>query len=177
MQGAQIRRDVAGAHSRVCTGHIRPPVNTPKHEQGGHPRGSRPQDVCVETTTDPPCAVDAGAEGDDPPVGHRRVRRTPAARAHGHPGGQGAMPAVGGAMDLAVGAQKTWVMMDLLTKQGQSKVVTACTYPLTAPACVKRIYSDLATLECTPHGLQLIDKVDGLTHAELEKLVVLPIRG
>ena len=97
--------------------------------------------------------------------------------ANWHTGEQDAIPAVGGAMDLAVGAQQTWVMMDLLTKQGQSKVVTACTYPLTAPACVKRIYSDLATLECTPHGLQLIDKVDGLTHAELEKLVGLPIRG
>jgi 3-oxoadipate CoA-transferase beta subunit len=96
--------------------------------------------------------------------------------ANWHTGEKDAIPAVGGAMDLAVGAKQTWVMMDLLTKQGESKIVKTCTYPLTAPACVKRIYSDLATLECTPQGLQLIDKVDGLDHAELEKLVGLPIR-
>ncbi len=86
-----------------------------------------------------------------------------------------AIPAVGGAMDLAVGAIQTWVMMDLLTKQGQSKVVPQCTYPLTGIACVKRIYSELATLDCTPNGLVLIDKVEGLEHAELERLVGLPI--
>ena len=95
--------------------------------------------------------------------------------ANWHTGEKEAIPAVGGAMDLAVGAKQTWVMMDLLTKQGQSKIVQACTYPLTGIACVKRIYSDLATLECTPRGLKLIDKVDGLDHAELEKLVGLPI--
>ena len=87
-----------------------------------------------------------------------------------------AIPAVGGAMDLAVGAKQTWVMMDLLTKQGQSKVVPQCTYPLTGLACVKRIYTDLATLECTPQGLQLIDLVEGLSHAELEQLIGLPIQ-
>lgn len=88
----------------------------------------------------------------------------------------GAIPAVGGAMDLAVGAKQTWVMMDLVTKEGTSKVVSACTYPLTAIGCVKRIYTDLATLECTPHGLKLIDKVDALTYAELERLIGLPVR-
>ena len=90
-------------------------------------------------------------------------------------GEPGAIPAVGGAMDLAIGAKQTWVMMDLLTKKGESKVVAQCSYPLTGIACVKRIYTDLATLECTPQGLKLIDKVDGLEHAELEKLVGLPI--
>ena len=79
-------------------------------------------------------------------------------------------------MDLAVGAKQTWVMMDLLTKQGQSKVVPQCTYPLTGLACVKRIYTDLATLACTPQGLQLIDLVEGLSHAELEQLIGLPIQ-
>ncbi len=64
-------------------------------------------------------------------------------------GEAGDIPAVGGAMDLALGARQTWVMMDLLTRQGQSKVVARCSYPLTAIACVKRIYTDLATLECT----------------------------
>jgi 3-oxoadipate CoA-transferase beta subunit len=86
-------------------------------------------------------------------------------------GESGAIPAVGGAMDLAIGAKQTWVMMDLLTKQGASKVVPQCTYPLTGIACVKRIYTDMATLECTPDGLVLIDLVDGLTKRELEGLV------
>lgn len=90
-------------------------------------------------------------------------------------GEPGAIPAVGGAMDLAIGAKQTWVMMDLLTKSGQSKVVQQCSYPLTGIGCVKRIYSDLATLACTPQGLRLIDAVDGLSHAELEQLVGLPI--
>jgi len=82
-----------------------------------------------------------------------------------------AIPAVGGAMDLALGAKQTWVMMDLLTKQGVSKVVQACTYPLTGIACVKRIYTDLASFECTADGLVLIDMVDGLTRGELESLL------
>jgi len=97
--------------------------------------------------------------------------------ANWHTGEKDAIPAVGGAMDLAVGAKQTWVMMDLLTKQGESKLVQACTYPLTGIRCVKRIYSDLATLACTAQGLKLIDKVEGLAHAELEKLVGLPIRN
>ena len=92
-------------------------------------------------------------------------------------GAPGAIPAVGGAMDLAIGAKQTWVMMDLLTKQGASKIVERCTYPLTGVACVKRIYTDLCTLACTPTGLQLIDVVPGLAHAELEQLVGLPIRA
>ena len=96
--------------------------------------------------------------------------------ANWHTGEKDAIPAVGGAMDLAVGAKQTWVMMDLLTKQGQSKLVQACGYPLTAIGCVKRVYTDLATLACTPQGLRLIDTVPGLAHAELEKLVGLPIR-
>ena len=95
--------------------------------------------------------------------------------ANWHTGEADAIPAVGGAMDLAIGAKQTWVMMDLLTKKGESKVVAACTYPLTGIACVKRIYSELATLECTPQGLRLIDKVEGLAHAELERLPGLPI--
>src|SRR5512133_2592473 len=90
-------------------------------------------------------------------------------------GEPGDIPAVGGAMDLAIGARQTWVMMDLLTRQGQSKVVARCTYPLTAIACVKRIYTDLATLECTPHGLKLVDTVEGLSLAQLQELVGLPI--
>ena len=90
-------------------------------------------------------------------------------------GEKDAIPAVGGAMDLAIGAKQTWVMMDLLTKKGESKVVNQCSYPITGIGCVKRIYSELATLECTPKGLLLVDMVDGLTHAELEKMLGLPI--
>lgn len=90
-------------------------------------------------------------------------------------GEMGAIPAVGGAMDLAVGARQTWVMMDLLSKSGESKVVASCTYPLTGVACVSRIYSDLATLSCGPNGLELIDIVDGLDAAELSKLIGLPV--
>ena len=89
-------------------------------------------------------------------------------------GEPGAIPAVGGAMDLAVGAKQTWVMMDLLTKQGASKIVAQCTYPLTAIGCVKRIYTELATFECTPHGLRLVDAVDGLGLDELQTLVGQP---
>ena len=95
--------------------------------------------------------------------------------ANWHTGEADAIPAVGGAMDLAIGAKQTWVMMDLLTKKGESKVVAQCSYPITGIACVKRIYSELATLECTPNGLKLIDMVEGLTHAELEKMLGFPI--
>jgi 3-oxoadipate CoA-transferase beta subunit len=95
--------------------------------------------------------------------------------ANWHTGEKDAIPAVGGAMDLAIGAKQTWVMMDLLTKKGESKVVAQCSYPITGIACVKRIYSELATLECTPQGLKLIDMVEGLTNAELEKMLGLPI--
>ncbi|MEY3763046.1 MAG: 3-oxoadipate CoA-transferase subunit [Pseudomonadota bacterium] len=83
--------------------------------------------------------------------------------ANWHTGEPGAIPAVGGAMDLAIGAKQTWVMMDLLTKQGQSKLVSACSYPLTGIGCVKRVYTDLATLACTANGLLVIDMVPGLT--------------
>ena len=90
-------------------------------------------------------------------------------------GEEGAIPAVGGAMDLATGAKQTWVMMDLLTKQGSSKLVDRCTYPLTGLACVKRIYTDLATFECSPQGLVLVDMVEGLEREALQAMVGLPL--
>jgi 3-oxoadipate CoA-transferase beta subunit len=96
--------------------------------------------------------------------------------ANWHTGEKDAIPAVGGAMDLATGAKETWVMMDLLTKSGQSKVVPQCTYPLTGIGCVKRIYTDLCTLACTPDGLKLIDMVDGLDGATLSQLIGLPLQ-
>jgi 3-oxoadipate CoA-transferase beta subunit len=83
---------------------------------------------------------------------------------------RGAIPAVGGAMDLAKGAKKVFVMMEHLSKSGESKLVTQCTYPLTGVGVVDMIYTDLATLMVTPHGLLVIDRVDGLSHAELESL-------
>jgi len=95
--------------------------------------------------------------------------------ANWHTGEKHAIPAVGGAMDLAIGAKQTWVMMDLLTKKGESKVVGRCSYPLTGIGCVKRVYSDLATLECSSQGLKLIDMVEGLSHSELEELIGLPM--
>ena len=95
--------------------------------------------------------------------------------ANWHTGEPGAIPAVGGAMDLAIGAKQTWVMMDLLTKQGQSKLVSQCSYPLTGIACVKRVYTDLATLACTANGLLVIDMVSGLTIEALSDLIGLPL--
>ena len=95
--------------------------------------------------------------------------------ANWHTGEAGAIPAVGGAMDLAIGAKQTWVMMDLLTKQGQSKLVAQCSYPLTGIGCVKRVYTDLGTLACTPNGLLVIDMVPGLTLDALSQLIGLPL--
>ena len=92
-------------------------------------------------------------------------------------GEEGAIPAVGGAMDLAVGAKEAWVMMDLLTKQGESKLVKACSYPLTGIGCIKRVYTDLATFDVTPSGFAVVDAVDGLSHQALEALVGLPLQS
>lgn len=97
--------------------------------------------------------------------------------ANWHTGEPDAIPAVGGAMDLAVGAKQTWVIMDALTKRGESKLVEQCTYPLTGVACVKRVYTDIATFDCTPRGLKLLDLVDGLSHLELEGLLKLSIEA
>jgi len=82
-----------------------------------------------------------------------------------------AIPSVGGAMDLAIGAKQAWVMMDLLAKDGRSKIVQRCSYPLTGVGCITRIYTDLATLACSPQGLHLVDVVDGLSRAGLEELI------
>jgi 3-oxoadipate CoA-transferase, beta subunit len=92
-------------------------------------------------------------------------------------GEAGAIPAVGGAMDLAIGAKETWVMMDLQTREGRSKLVERCSYPLTGVGCVKRVCTELATFACTPQGLVLIDSVAGIGLAELQGLVQLPIAG
>jgi 3-oxoadipate CoA-transferase beta subunit len=88
--------------------------------------------------------------------------------ANWHTGAADAIPAVGGAMDLAIGAKKTFVMMEHTTKGGEHKIVPACSYPLTAISCVSRIYTDLAVIQVTPAGLKLVDKVEGLSFDELQ---------
>jgi 3-oxoadipate CoA-transferase beta subunit len=90
--------------------------------------------------------------------------------ANWHTGAPGAIPAVGGAMDLAIGAKSVYVMMEHLTKKGESKIVPHCTYPVTGLKCVNRIYTDLAVIDVTPHGLRVIDIVDGLSLGELTRL-------
>ena len=97
--------------------------------------------------------------------------------ANWHTGAPDAIPAVGGAMDLAIGAKQTWVMMDLLTKTGESKLVAQCSYPLTGLACVKRVYTDLAVFELTPEGALLRECADGLDRAVLERLTGLSLRA
>ena len=72
--------------------------------------------------------------------------------ANWHTGAKEAIPAVGGAMDLAIGAKRVYVMMEHQTKRGESKIVPSCTYPVTGLACVNRIYTDLAVIDVTPKG-------------------------
>ncbi|MGC2520330.1 MAG: 3-oxoacid CoA-transferase subunit B [Burkholderiales bacterium] len=95
--------------------------------------------------------------------------------ANWHTGTKDAIPAVGGAMDLAVGAKNVWVMMEHLTKSGESKIVERCTYPLTGIGVVKRIYTDLAVIDISPRGLAAGDLVAGLDFAELQRLTGLPL--
>jgi len=97
--------------------------------------------------------------------------------ANWHTGAPDAIPAVGGAMDLAIGAKKTFVMMEHLTKSGESKIVNACTYPLTGVGCVSRIYTDMATIDITPQGLRVIDMVEGLSLEELQRLSGVPMQA
>jgi 3-oxoadipate CoA-transferase beta subunit len=87
-----------------------------------------------------------------------------------------AIPAVGGAMDLALGVKKLFVMMEHLTKSGQSKIVERCTYPLTALEAVDCIYTDLATIEVTSDGLVAIDWVEGLSFEQLKALSGVPMK-
>ncbi|GAB2476309.1 3-oxoacid CoA-transferase subunit B [Xylanimonas ulmi] len=90
-------------------------------------------------------------------------------------GEPGAVPAVGGAMDLAVGARRTVVMMTLLTKDGRPKLVETCALPLTGVRCVSRIYTDLAVFDVGPTGARLVETF-GTTAAELEDALGLRLR-
>ena len=96
--------------------------------------------------------------------------------ANWHTGAPDAIPAVGGAMDLAIGAKKTFVMMEHLTKKGESKIVERCTYPLTGARCVDRIYTDLAVIDVKPDGLHVIETVEGLSFDELQRLTGVPLK-
>jgi 3-oxoadipate CoA-transferase, beta subunit len=72
-------------------------------------------------------------------------------------------PAIGGAMDLAAGARRIWIVMEHTTRGGEPRLLRRCTYPLTAPACVVRVYTDLAVIDVTPEGFAVIDMVPGMT--------------
>lgn len=84
-------------------------------------------------------------------------------------------PAVGGAMDLAVGAKRVWVIMDHLTKKGESKLVQGCNYPLTAPGVVRRIYTDLAVIDVSTTGFKVAAMVPGITLDELATRTAAPL--
>lgn len=95
--------------------------------------------------------------------------------ANWHTGAADAIPAVGGAMDLAVGAKQVFVMMEHLTKGGECKIVPHCSYPVTGIACVNRIYTDLAVIDVTPDGLLVREMVEGLTFDELQRITPVPL--
>ena len=84
-------------------------------------------------------------------------------------------PAVGGAMDLAVGARRVWVLMEHQTKSGESRLVRRCSYPLTALGVVKRVYSNLAVLDVTPDGFAVREMIEGLTLGALQKVNGAPL--
>jgi 3-oxoadipate CoA-transferase beta subunit len=94
--------------------------------------------------------------------------------ANWHTGEPDAIPAVGGAMDLAIGARDVFVMMTLFDKQGRAKLVPACTYPLTGVGCVSRVYTDVATFELRPHGV-VVTATFGTTVEELRSRVDVPL--
>jgi 3-oxoadipate CoA-transferase beta subunit len=92
-------------------------------------------------------------------------------------GAPGAIPAVGGAMDLAIGAKQVFVMMDLLTKSGESKLVAECDYPLTGVGCVSRVYTERAVFDVTADGFRVRELFGDSTVGELEALTGLDLGG
>ncbi len=95
--------------------------------------------------------------------------------ANWHTGEPDAIPAVGGAMDLAIGAKDVFVMMTLFDKQGRAKLVPSCTYPLTGVGCVSRVYTDVATFDLTPDGV-VVTATFGTTVEELRSRVDVPLQ-
>ena len=96
--------------------------------------------------------------------------------ANWHTGAADAIPAVGGAMDLVIGARHVFVMMEHTTKSGEAKIVKQCSYPLTGLACVDRIYTDLAVIDVTRAGLEVLEIAEGITFEELQRLTGAPLR-
>jgi 3-oxoadipate CoA-transferase beta subunit len=94
--------------------------------------------------------------------------------ANWHTGAPDAIPAVGGAMDLAIGAKRVFVMMTLFTKDGTPKLVRDCTYPLTGVRCVDRLYTDVAVIELGPQGATVLETY-GLAHSRLVELLDVPL--
>jgi len=90
-------------------------------------------------------------------------------------GEPGAIPAIGGAMDLAIGAKQVYVMTDLLTKDGRAKLVARCAYPLTGVRCVSRVYTDHGVFDVTPDGFAVTERFGDTTHAELERMTGLAL--
>ncbi|WP_138415731.1 3-oxoacid CoA-transferase subunit B [Sinomonas gamaensis] len=95
--------------------------------------------------------------------------------ANWHTGAPDAIPAVGGAMDLATGAKDVYVMMTLLSKDGKSKLVPQCTYPVTGVGCVTRVYTDKAVFLITDDGVR-VRETFGVTFEELAELMDVPLR-
>lgn len=95
--------------------------------------------------------------------------------ANWHTGAPDAIPAVGGAMDLAIGAKSVYVLMELLTRDGKSKLVEKCTYPLTGVACVSRVYTDMAVFQLGGGRVVLLDDLAGVGIEELRRLTGLDI--
>jgi len=96
--------------------------------------------------------------------------------ANWHTGAPDAIPAVGGAMDLAIGAKDVYVMMELLTREGQSKLVAQCTYPLTGIRCVSRVYTDVAVFDIRNGDVTVIDTFGDITNDDLLRLTGLPLK-
>ena len=94
--------------------------------------------------------------------------------ANWHTGAADAIPAVGGAMDLAMGAKQVFVMMTLFAKDGTSKLVDECTYPLTGVQCVSRVYTDYGVFHVGPEGVRVTETF-GISRAELASRVGLPL--
>jgi 3-oxoadipate CoA-transferase beta subunit len=84
-------------------------------------------------------------------------------------------PAVGGAMDLAAGAKRIWVVMEHLTKDGKSRLVDRCSYPLTALGVVERVYTNLAVIDVTPAGFVVREIIPGMSFAELQDKTAAPL--
>jgi len=95
--------------------------------------------------------------------------------ANWHTGAPNAIPAVGGAMDLAIGAKRVFVMMEHLGKDGRSKLLPACTYPVTGLSCVSRVYTELATMDITPEGVKVIELIGEVTAEHLQAITSVPL--